>query len=109
MLNYATTRIFTRAIVLAAALGLSGPAAAADAGAGAEVAKRWCGECHDIGSTKAARDVGPTFTSIANDPKRTDQHLRTWLADPHPPMPNPGLSRRDIEDVIAYLASLRKK
>jgi len=86
-----------------------GSARAGDPMAGADVAKRWCTVCHATGTGPAGRDIGPPFATIANDPKRTDDRLRTWLADPHPPMPNPGLSRVEIENVIAYLASLRTK
>ena len=97
-------------VALSAAICLeTGPALAGDPMAGADIAKRWCTVCHATGNSPAARDVGPPFAVIANDPKRTDDRLRTWLADPHPPMPNPGLSRLQIENVIAYLASLRTK
>jgi cytochrome c2 len=88
---------------------VNGPVLAGDPMAGADIAKRWCTACHATGTSPAARDVGPPFAEIANDPMRTESRLRTWLADPHPPMPNPGLSRVEIENVIAYLASLRTK
>ena len=88
---------------------VNGSVLAGDPMAGADIAKRWCTECHATGTSPAARDVGPPFAKIANDPNRTQSRLRTWLADPHPPMPNPGLSRIEIENVIAYLASLRTK
>jgi mono/diheme cytochrome c family protein len=87
----------------------SDPALAGDPMAGADIAKRWCAECHATGTGREATDAGPSFAAIANDPMRTEKRLRTWLSDPHPPMPNPGLSRVEIEDVIAYLASLRTK
>ena len=76
--------------------------------AGADVAKRWCVACHATGNSAAARDIAPSFIAIANDPNITDGRLRSWLTNPHPPMPNPGLSRIEIENVIAYMASLRR-
>jgi mono/diheme cytochrome c family protein len=38
--------------------------------------------------------------------QRSADEIRGWLADPHPPMPNLELSRREIEDIVAYLQSL---
>ena len=97
-------------LVLAGAICCAGgTATAGDPMAGADIAKRWCTSCHATGNSAAARDIGPPFVTIANDSNRTDDRLRAWLADPHPPMPNPGLSRREIEILIAYLASLRTK
>ncbi len=108
MLNRRVSRI--PSVALAAALCLAGgPAMAGDARVGAEIAKRWCVSCHATGNSAAARDIGPSFATIANDPSRTDDRLRTWLVNPHPPMPNPGLSRIEIENVISYLKSLRTK
>jgi len=33
--------------------------------------------------------------------------LAAFLANPHPPMPNLSLSRRDIQDLLAYIATLK--
>ena len=108
MLNHRISKI--SGLALAGVILLAcGSAMAGDPMAGADIAKRWCTSCHATGNSAAARDIGPPFAAIANDPMRTDDRLRAWLTNPHPPMPNPGLSRLEIENVIAYLASLRKK
>jgi mono/diheme cytochrome c family protein len=84
------------------------PALADDGAAGEALARRWCAACHVVAADQtAAGDAAPSFRAIANDPTRTENALRTWLADPHPPMPNPGLSADQIEAVIAYIATLR--
>lgn len=51
--------------------------------------------------------MAPSFGGLMMDPKYTDERLRAWLSDPHPPMPNIGLTRRMIRDIIAHLSSLR--
>jgi mono/diheme cytochrome c family protein len=85
------------------------PALADDTAAGESLARRWCAACHVVAADQtAAGDAAPSFRSIANDPARTEGWLRAWLADPHPPMPNPGLSADQIDAVIAYLATLRE-
>lgn len=98
-----------RAIVIAAAAALAaGGAAAQDAAAGRALAERWCAACHVVVERQgAATDIAPAFSAIAADAGRTDAWLRGWISDPHPPMPDPGLSRAQIDDVVAYLSSLR--
>lgn len=82
-------------------------AAQGDERSGRAIAGRWCVECHLIAPSGPGSDIGPTFESVANDPDRSQSRVRGWLADPHPPMPNLDLTRREIEDVIAYLESLK--
>ena len=90
------------------AAGPSAAPAAGDAQAGRAIAQRWCTSCHAVDDAKTAADAAPSFPSVAHNPNRSPEWWRTWLADPHPPMPNPSLSRRDIDDVIAYLQSLQR-
>jgi mono/diheme cytochrome c family protein len=81
--------------------------AAGDAGRGRSIAETWCASCHAIGADAKASDVAPPFSAVA---RRVPQdQLRGWLAAPHPPMPNPGLSTQAIEDVIAYIEQLETR
>jgi cytochrome c len=80
--------------------------AAGDSEAGRLLAERSCGGCHTVGEARGT-DTAPPFRSIARDPAKSDSYLYAWLTDPHPPMPNLSLTRREIADVMAYLASLR--
>jgi len=49
----------------------------------------------------------PTFPSIARKLPAEADVLAAFLANPHPPMPNLSLSRRDIQDLLAYIATLK--
>lgn len=81
---------------------------AADADRGRAIAQQWCASCHIVAPGQAGADSAPAFASIANDPARSPGALRAWLSNPHPPMPNLALSRGEIDDIVAYLESLRR-
>jgi mono/diheme cytochrome c family protein len=73
---------------------------------GQAVARRWCAACHAM-PDGAATDTAPSLQRIAASPGLTPASLTAWLSAPHPPMPDPGLSRDQIDAVIAYVVSLR--
>jgi cytochrome c oxidase subunit II len=78
-----------------------------------------CVNCHRVRGTRAAGTFGPDLTHlmgretlasgmIAND----RENLRKWLADPQEVklgclMPAFGLSTRETDEIVAYLATLR--
>lgn len=93
--------------LLAAAILAPGPAMAADAQAGHELANQWCTACHVADGASRGADVAPTFNSIANRKDRTAAEMEAWLTDPHPVMPDLKLSRAQIDDLIAYIESLK--
>ncbi|MGI9416887.1 MAG: c-type cytochrome [Geminicoccaceae bacterium] len=81
---------------------------AADVEHGEMLARQWCSNCHVIKADQAVGgDTAPTFASIAETSVERTDDLRAWLADPHPPMPNFDLTRREIDDLLAYIESLR--
>jgi mono/diheme cytochrome c family protein len=82
------------------------PAAAQDVRHGRAIAEAWCAQCHLVGPGGPGVDLAPPFEAIARDPARSDDWLRAWLSDPHPPMPDLDLTRLEIEDLLAYLRSL---
>lgn len=87
-------------------------AAVSDVEAGHDLARRWCAQCHMVeppGTVHGATvtDAAPPFAAMARDPAYTTARLRGWLSAPHPPMPDPGLTRREIDLVLGYLTSLR--
>jgi len=89
------------------------PARAADAEQvkrGGALAKTWCSACHVIGanSQRSAADIAPTFTDIANNKAISDARIRGVLNRPHGRMPTDALTARQIEDVVAYILSLRR-
>jgi mono/diheme cytochrome c family protein len=103
--------VFRHIQILAVAVtGLSGSVAlAADAGHGAELAKRWCATCHlvESGQKQASADVA-SFGAIAAKSDFTPEKVAFFLLDPHPKMPNFPLSRNEAADLAAYIGSLRK-
>ena len=91
---------------LLAAAVFTSPALAGDARHGAVIAKRWCAACHVVApdQTSASADA-PPFTDIAQ--RHTDKKkLAHFLMDPHPPMPDMHLSRKEIDDIVTYIHSL---
>jgi mono/diheme cytochrome c family protein len=99
--------IHVSTIVAAAFAGV--PARAADAGHGADLAKRWCSSCHLVDGTQkqASADV-PPFSQIAERADFTAEKVAFFLLDPHPKMPNFPLNRFEAADIAAYISSLRK-
>jgi mono/diheme cytochrome c family protein len=90
-----------------AALGW-GAAQAADAAAGAQLAAQWCANCHVAAQGQiAGADPAPSLVALMRDPAWDDAALARAIAEPHPRMPDPGLTRDQIADVVAYLATLR--
>ena len=84
--------------------------AAGNASTGRTIAERWCASCHLIGpnQTQAMGDA-PAFANIAERSPSEVEALAGFLADPHPPMPDMSLTRQEIRDLLAYIASLRRR
>jgi len=102
-----------RALVLTAVLFmLAAPALgqgnrmAGDPANGEALARRWCASCHLLEGQSKASDAVPAFATIAHDPQKGPEYLRTFLANPHPPMPPLQLSRSEIGDLVAYFGEL---
>jgi mono/diheme cytochrome c family protein len=94
-------------VLILLTLLLASPAFGGDASEGAATARKWCAECHDItGSTTS--DKVPGWRHIANDPERTPEKLRNFLVRPHGEMPQIALTQRQIDNLLAYIATLRK-
>jgi mono/diheme cytochrome c family protein len=73
--------------------------------AGAEIAARWCAGCHVVSKSGAGTDAAPSFPSIAT--RREETELRVFLSKPHAQaMRGFTLTRREVEDVVAYIQSL---
>ncbi|MGF1639649.1 MAG: c-type cytochrome [Rhodospirillales bacterium] len=93
---------------LCAILLLSPPlAAAGDPAAGRDLAATWCGACHLVEGRLTTIDGARPLAAVARDPKTTADRLHAFLVQPHGGMPGLSLSRREIENLIAYIESLR--
>jgi len=100
-------RVAPVAVIVICAVG---PARAqGDVEVGRVLVQRWCTSCHVVDYEGHGVDAGPALPALLGDGQRTEDELRGWLAAPHPPMPDFDLSRQEIEDIIAYLASLTER
>jgi mono/diheme cytochrome c family protein len=102
----------TATLALMLALASVGPAVAQDAGdadAGRKIAETWCINCHVVapGQTRGSSNGAPPFTAIAAQSAMTPMALSAFLQTPHHRMPDLQLSRTQIDDVSAYIFSLR--
>ena len=79
-----------------------------DVKAGQALAIKACSRCHVV-----SESVGPPFAEIAKGPHATPDSLRDFLRSVHSDvshpsaMPSPELTEQQIDDLAAYIASLR--
>jgi len=84
------------------------PTLAADATRGGQLALRWCAACHVVRSDqKSAVIEAPPFETIARRPDFDAAKVALFLQNPHPKMPDMGLSRDATADIAAYIATLK--
>lgn len=75
---------------------------------GRELAVRLCANCHLVdGSGKSAPEGIGTFRGIANRPGQSADRISNTLILPHIPMPDTQITREEIQDILAYLETLR--
>ena len=88
-----------------------GVAWAQDIEQGHQLATRWCANCHVVERATAAASANglPTFPAIATSPRTTPELLRATLSAQHGRMPDLQLSKRQQDDLIAYIQSLKPK
>lgn len=86
----------------------AGPVLAGDPATGKALALQWCSACHVVADDQAtASSVSlPSFYDMAGDPSWSEEKLATFLADPHPRMPNMSLGNTEIANLAAYIGSL---
>ena len=113
-----------RALVLASALCLPISLAVlaqevGDPEAGLAVASEVCAACHvvspdhprspDLQALPFEALQPLPFIDIANTPGVTEMVLYAWMASSHPTMPNIVLGAEELNDVIAYIISLKEE
>jgi mono/diheme cytochrome c family protein len=81
-----------------------------DPAAGRALARRWCDTCHvvDEQQLRGTSTGAPTFAAIAEMKSTTAMALRVFLQTPHGRMPDLHLTRDEINDVTAYILSLKR-
>jgi mono/diheme cytochrome c family protein len=81
---------------------------AGDALAGATLARQVCAVCHALpNESRSPRADAPTFPVIARTPGLTALALTVALQSSHRKMPDLVLSQQEINDVSAFILSLR--
>jgi mono/diheme cytochrome c family protein len=79
-----------------------------DPKSGAAYAKQVCAKCHAIDRTGISPEpTAPSFKDVANTPGMTGTALTVWLTTSHPTMPNIIVEPHDMDNVIAFILSLK--
>jgi cytochrome c len=101
-------RLIELALVVLGSTAAASPSLAADLARGAQLARQWCSSCHVIGgpAPKTIQQGPPSFRTVAQSRLTRDQ-LRAFLSHPHGGMPDLSLTRAEIDDLIAYIETLR--
>lgn len=103
-----------RRAILACVLMLAqqGAAHAADLAAGQKLARSICMACHVVapGSGPAEATAGiPSFMSVAAKAGQSEDRLKGFILNPHPPMPRVQLTVHELENLAAYIMSLKQQ
>jgi mono/diheme cytochrome c family protein len=83
---------------------------AGEADAGHQLAAAWCSNCHVIGSEQqqGTSTGAPPFGAIANMKTTTALGLHAFLQAPHDRMPDLHLNRKQTDNIVSYIVSLRQ-
>jgi mono/diheme cytochrome c family protein len=105
--------ITSSSLIIALLASLCVPAVAQEIGdiaAGRRLAENWCSSCHvvDASSRQGVSSGAPTFSAIARMKSTTPMALRAFLQTPHSRMPDLHMSREEIDNITAYILSLRR-
>ena len=95
-------------VLLAAAQAIA-QAPSGDATAGQELVKAQCSTCHDGQGSPRGRRQGPSLAAVAAMSSTTSISLHAFLMTPHANMPNYQLTPQEIDDVVTYILSLRRR
>jgi mono/diheme cytochrome c family protein len=83
--------------------------AAGDAAKGAALAQGWCSKCHALApGQESPNPKAPRFPAVANEPTATTYALRVFLKTPHSTMPDFKIPPDQIDDLVAFIHSLRR-
>jgi mono/diheme cytochrome c family protein len=78
---------------------------------GLAYARKVCAQCHNISRSDAGSpdSRAPTFRQVANTPGMSVTALTVWSRSSHPTMPNLIIDPEDMDDLIAYILSLKDR
>lgn len=102
----------TRLVAVLAVFAIHPALAAGDPDAARGIVAEYCTACHVVPGYRPRHERAsinaPSFQSIANQPESyTRARLAAFLRQPHYPMKKFTLSPRDVENLIAFIESLR--
>jgi mono/diheme cytochrome c family protein len=106
------SRIFAFCILVTfgAGFAVAGPVTSEpDPVHGQELAARLCSNCHLVGTSEqehANVDI-PSFKEIANKEGQTEGSIMASILLPKHPMPTIPLTKSEVDDLAAYIMSLR--
>jgi len=75
---------------------------------GRRLSERWCSECHALDAAPGKVGKAQSFASIAAKETITLEMISSFLRLPHATMPNLPLSRKDTQDIAAFIMDLKK-
>ena len=85
-------------------------ASAASATRGKTLVQHECASCHAAEpGEQSPNPKAPTFAAVANEPSATPYSLHVFLQTTHTTMPNFVIQSDDIDDIVAYIGSLKKQ
>ena len=90
--------------------GLAGAVELGDVEKGQAYARAHCSECHEVEPIESfsPNPDAPSFQEVADSPGMNARALAVWLQSSHPTMPNLIIPQADMDNVIAYILSLKK-
>jgi mono/diheme cytochrome c family protein len=78
-----------------------------DVSAGQRLVQAECSSCHDGEGSASRQRPGPSLRAVAAMPSTTSMSLHAFLLTTHANMPNYHLTPQEIDNVVAYILSLR--
>jgi mono/diheme cytochrome c family protein len=101
---------FIATAILAARSPVLAQPADGDPASGRSIATRLCSSCHRVlPMTLSDKADPPSFQSIADLPSTTGISLNVFLHSNHENMPDFIVSSPELNDLIAYILSLKQK
>lgn len=81
--------------------------------AGHDFALEVCSACHVVAKGQKSAPIlkppAPSLLAIARRQRSTESFLRHFLSSPHGKMPDPQLAEFQIDEVVAYMLSLKHR
>jgi len=104
-----TRRIVLPHLVIALVLfGSTAVAWGQDIEHGRRLAERWCAACHATGPAPTRFNRALPLAAIAARQDVSSEMIASFLLLPHATMPNASLSRKDAQDLAAFIMDMRK-